>query len=247
MWSTDLFAIGDPTMGAPCAEAPRPRFAVDRQLDSGFGTLAMSVVHDLRSPLAAIHSGAEILTRTTLPEQQVRRVAGNIRSASLRIQEMLQDYVDLCRASESQQRPSRLRSLITQAVDRVADLADAHSVVIVQDVAVDLVVNVERRGIGSVLVNLLANALDAMPGGGSIHISAAAVGTSVVTRVRDTGPGVAPEIRDRLFEPFVSARKRNGWGLGLVHARQAVMQHGGEIWLECPPGGGACFAFSLPA
>jgi signal transduction histidine kinase len=68
----------------------------------------------------------------------------------------------------------------------------------------------------------------------------------VVIRVLDPGPGIAPEIRDRLFQPFVTARKPNGWGLGLVQARQVVIDHGGEMWLESPPGRGACFAFSLP-
>ena len=207
----------------------------------------MSVVHDLRNPLAAIHSGAEMLHACQLPEQQVRRLARNIRNASVRIQELLQDYVDLCRAGESQRRPSILRNLVAQAVDRVADVADAHSVVVVQDIADDLFVTVERGRIGSVLANLFANALDAMPAGGSIHISAVAAEQFVVVKVRDTGPGIAPEVRERLFQPFVTARKRNGWGLGLAQARQAVMEHGGEMWLESPPGGGACFAFSLPA
>jgi signal transduction histidine kinase len=92
----------------------------------------------------------------------------------------------------------------------------------------------------------LANALEAMPEGGSIRISAAPAESSVVIRVRDTGPGIVPEIRDRLFQPFVTACKADGWGLGLAQARQIVNDHGGEMWLESPPGTGACFAFSLP-
>ena len=115
-----------------------------------------------------------------------------------------------------------------------------------QDVSVDLVVTVDRGRIGSVLANLLANALEAMPNGGLIHISAIAVSDSVVIRVLDTGPGVAPEIRECLFQPFVTARKPNGLGLGLTQARQAVVDHGGEMWLEPSRGRGACFAFSLP-
>jgi signal transduction histidine kinase len=105
---------------------------------------------------------------------------------------------------------------------------------------------VDRGRIDSVVGNLVGNAIEAMPGGGSIHISTAATETSVVVRVLDNGPGVAPEIRDHLFQPFATARKSNGWGLGLLHARQTVIEHGGSMWFESPRRGGACFAFSLP-
>lgn len=233
-----VFAVGEP--------APT-HAGVDLRNESALGTLAMSVVHDLRNPLAAIHAGAEMLKSSQLPEQQVWRLARNIYNASARIQELLQDYVDLCRTRESRPHPYNLRSLVAQAVYKIAAVAEAQSVVVVQDVPAGLVVTLDHLGIGSVLANLLANALEAMPNGGSISISTFAGESSVVTRVLDTGPGIAPEIRDRLFQPFVTARKPNGWGLGLSQARQTVIDHGGEMWLESPPGRGACFAFSLPA
>jgi signal transduction histidine kinase len=233
-----IFAVGKP--------APTHAGA-DLRNESALGTLAMSVVHDLRNPLAAIHCGAEMLKGSQLPEQQVRRLARNIYNASVRIQELLQDYVDLYRTRVSQPHPSNLHSLVAQAVNKIAAVAEAQSVVVVQDVPADLVVTLDHLGISSVLANLLANALEAMPAGGVIHISAIAAENSVLIRILDTGPGIAPEIRDRLFQPFVTARKPNGWGLGLAQARQAVIDHGGEMWLESPPGRGACFAFSLPA
>ena len=195
--------------------------------------------------LPAIHSGAEMLNGSQLPEQQVQRLARNMYNASVRMQELLQDYVDLCRTRESQPHPSNLRSLVARAVDRIAAVAEAQSVAVVQDVPADLVVTMDRARIGSVLANLLENALEAMPAGGAIHISAIAAESSVVIRVLDTGPGIAPEIRDRLFQPFVTARKPNGWGLGLAQARQTVMDHGGEMWLESPPARGACFSVQL--
>jgi signal transduction histidine kinase len=207
----------------------------------------MSIIHDVRSPLAAIHSSAEMLNGSPISEQQVRRLAKNIRNASARIQELLQEFADRCRAEENQQSLCSLHRLVAQAVDRIADVADSHSVAVVHEVPRDLAVTVDRVRIGSVLANLLTNALDVMPAGGSIHISAIATGCSVVIKVRDTGPGVPSEIRDRIFQPFATARKPNGWGLGLTQARQAVLEHGGEMWLESSPGAGACFGFSLPA
>ena len=243
-----MFAVGEWRTAHCWKTKPTPAQAgVDLRNEAALGIFAMSVVHDLRNPLSAIHSGAEMLNGSQLPEEQIRRLARNMYSASVQIQELLQDYVDRFRTTESQPRPSNLRSLVAHAVDRIAAVAEAQSVVVRQDVPADLVVTLDRRRIGSVLANLLANALEAMPTGGSIQISTIAAESSVVIRVRDTGPGIAPEIRDRLFQPFVTARKPNGWGLGLAHSRQVVIDHGGDMWLESPPGRGACFAFRLPA
>ncbi len=211
------------------------------------GAIAMSIVHDLRNPLATIHSAAEMLTNLRLPEPQVRRIAGNMYNASLRIQEMLQDYVDAYQSRKSRRQRSNLCSLVVHAVQRISALAEAQSVVVAQDVPADLAITLDRRRIGSVLANLLANALEAMPAGGSIHISAVTEERSVVIRVRDTGPGIPMPICRRLFEPFVTAGKASGWGLGLAQARKVILDHGGEIWHESPSGGGACFALRLPA
>ena len=95
-------------------------------------------------------------------------------------------------------------------------------------------------------VNLIANALEAMPDGGAVRISAELEDGAAVVHVEDNGPGIAPEIRSQLFQPFVSAGKRNGLGLGLALSRQTVLEHGGDMWVESAPGEGARFSFRLP-
>jgi signal transduction histidine kinase len=88
------------------------------------------------------------------------------------------------------------------------------------------------------------NALEAMPNGGQIHIRAKTAGDFALVEIEDTGPGIPLGILDRLFEPFVTAGKRDGLGLGLALARQTVLDHGGDMWTE--PAAGARFFIRLP-
>ncbi len=204
-----------------------------------------SIVHDLRNPLSAIHGCAEILIGSKLSEPQVRRIAHNVFDASVRMKELLDEFLGQYRGMRASASLAGVRGLISGAVDKVALLAESQFVQVVQNVPENLVIAVNRPRIQRVLVNLLVNALDVMPDGGTIRISAIPQRDSVLIKVRDTGPGIAPEILGRLFQPFATAGKATGLGLGLFFARQAVTDHGGEIWTESSRDG-ACLVISLP-
>jgi signal transduction histidine kinase len=204
-----------------------------------------SIVHDLRNPLSTIHGSAELLISSRLSEPQVHRIARNVYGASIRMKELLDEVLTRFKGTERGVEPTELRELVTSAVDKIALAAEAQSVQIVQDVPENLLIPLDRQRILRVFVNLLVNALDVMPDGGTIRISALLEQRSVLIKVRDTGPGIAPEIRDRIFQPFVTAGKASGLGLGLAFSRQAVIDHGGRMWVESGSAG-ACFAFCLP-
>jgi signal transduction histidine kinase len=206
---------------------------------------AVSIIHDLRNPLAAIHGSAEMLVRSKLSQPQVSRIARNMYCASVRMRELLEEFLDQSRLTEKTMEHADVHELVTGAVDRVAVSAEFQSVRIVRVVPQGLKIEVDRHRIQRVLVNLLVNALEAMPEGGTINISAVTDRRSVVIRVSDTGPGIAPEIRGRLFQPFATAGKLHGIGLGLASSFEAIIEHGGEMWAESPRRG-ACFAFRLP-
>jgi two-component system NtrC family sensor kinase len=230
-----------------CASIRQAREDLIRQERiSTIGRLSGSIVHDLRNPLAAIYGGSEMLVDADLPPSHVKRLAGNIYRASRRIQELLQDLLNVSRGKSGAPEACRLREVASAACDSLAAMADSQNVTITLAVPPEIEVPVERNRIERAFVNLIANALEAMPEGGAVRITATLQDGAAVVQVEDNGPGIAPAIRSQLFQPFVSAGKRNGLGLGLALSRQAVLEHGGDMWVESAPGHGARFSFRLP-
>jgi signal transduction histidine kinase len=232
---------------AMCASIQDAREELIRQERiSTIGRLSTSIVHDLRNPLAAIYGGAEMLVDDDLSPSQVRRLAGNIYRASRRVQELLQELVDAGRGKSGASEACRLRDIVTAACDVYASAAETQSVRVRIAVPEAIELPLERAKMERVFLNLIDNALGAMPGGGSLEISAQTSNGSVVVSVQDTGPGIAPEIRPRLFQPFATAGKKNGVGLGLALSHQTVLDHGGELWEDSGAAAGACFFVKLP-
>ena len=233
------------TFNAMCDSIQSARAELIRQERiSTIARLSSSIVHDLRNPLAAIYGGAEMLVDTELSPPQMKRLAANIYRASRRIQELLQDLVNVSRGKTKSMELCRLREVLEAACESSAAAAEANGVEIKLNAPADVEVQIERSRMERVFFNLIGNALEAMPGGGVIHITASAKSDGVFVQVEDTGPGILPEVRGKLFEPFVSAGKKNGLGLGLALSRQTVLDHGGEIWVE--DAAGAKFVIRLP-
>jgi signal transduction histidine kinase len=235
------------TFNAMCASIRQGRQELIRQERiSTIGRLSSSIVHDLRNPLAAVYGGAEMLVDSELTPPQVKRLAANIYRASRRIQELLQDLLNVSRGSARGAELCKLREVAEAGCNSLLAAADTQHVDLQIDIPDTIDLHLERNRMERVFSNLAGNALEMMPDGGRIRISAQAVNGFVTVEVRDTGPGIAPEIRENLFEPFVSAGKKSGLGLGLALARQTVLDHGGDMWAESESGGGACFRLRLP-
>jgi signal transduction histidine kinase len=234
------------TFNAMCASLESAREELIRQERiSTIGRLASSIVHDLRNPLAAVYGGAEMLVDSDLPPAQNRRLAQNIYRASRRIQELLHDLANVARGKKGATEPCNLRDVIYAAVEDSRQSAELQSIRIHIDVAPDLELPLERARMERVFLNLIGNALEMMPGGGEVRIESRREPGSIVVTVEDTGPGISPEIRSQLFQPFVTAGKRNGLGLGLALSRQTLVDHGGEMWIEASERG-ARFGLRLP-
>ena len=235
------------TFNAMCASIQQARQELIRQERiSTIGRLSSSIVHDLRNPLAAVYGGAEMLVDAELTAPQVKRLAANIYSASRRIRELLQDLLNVSRGNAGGAEVCKLREVAAAGCEPLLASAEAQHVDLQIGVPDEIELPLERNRMERVFSNLVGNALEMMPEGGLIRITAQAQNGFVVAEVSDTGPGIAPEIRHSLFEPFVSAGKKNGLGLGLALSRQTVLDHGGDMWAESEPGHGASFRLRLP-
>jgi signal transduction histidine kinase len=213
---------------------------------STIGRLSSSIVHDLRNPLAAIYGGAEIMVDSEIAPPQLKRLAGNIYRASRRIQELLQDLVNVGRGKTEGAEVCRLYEVAAAACDSLAPAAEAQGVTVRIEVPESIELPIERARVERVFINVVDNALEAMPAGGAIHIGATVDSDAATIQVTDTGPGISPDIREHLFQPFVSSGKKNGLGLGLALSRQTILDHGGDMWVESQPGRGARFFIRLP-
>jgi signal transduction histidine kinase len=211
---------------------------------SDFEWLSTSIVHDLRNPLGAIYAAAEVLIDLDPGPTQVQRLATNIFRAAGRMRELLADLNRVALGNTPTPAMCDIREVIDAASNAAWEATENRSVQILLEVPDGIELRLIRPRIQSVFFNLIANALEAMPTGGKLRVVARKAGNCVLIEIEDTGPGIPRGIRDHLFEPFVTAGKQHGLGLGLALTRQAVLNHGGDIWTE--PAAGARFVIRLP-
>jgi PAS domain S-box-containing protein len=211
---------------------------------SSSGLLFTAIVHDLRNPLGAVYTGAEMLMDLDPAPAQVKRLAANIYRAAGRMRTLLADLASASSGNKLTSEICRIRDVIAAASEAALPAAETQGVQILHDVPDGIEIPLVRSRIERVFFNLITNALDAMPNGGKITIGAKKADNCVLIEVEDTGPGIPHEIRHRLFEPFVTAGKDNGLGLGLALSRETVLDHGGDMWVE--PARGARFVVRLP-
>jgi len=206
--------------------------------------LSTSIVHDLRSPLGTVYAAAEMLMELDPTPSQVKRLARNIYCAANRMRELLTDLNNVARGQKVAAERCDIRGIIAAASDAALAITKKHNVQILLKLSEEIELSLIRSRIERVFFNLIVNSVEAMPAGGTVYIGCRKANRYVLIEVEDTGPGIPRGIRDRLFEPFVTAGKQDGLGLGLALSRQTVLNHGGDIWTE--PARGARFVIRLP-
>ena len=214
------------------------------------GTFASGLAHEVRNPLNSIALQLSILERRVAPlpagvAGEIKELVGVIREEVKRLDNLVGDFLQFSRSNRVQYRPAALDALVDEVARLLRPEARAAGVTLrrqrIGEAIPDLRVDPEKMK--QVAINLVQNAIEAMPGGGVVTVESGLVDGRAVMVVRDSGPGL-PEGLD-VFQLFVTTKAR-GTGLGLSIAQQIVLEHGGEIAAASEPGKGATFTVSLP-
>jgi len=213
---------------------------------AALGTMAGMLAHDFRGPMTVIRGYAETLESGESKPEDVRERATLIVEMVDRLERMTAETLDFARgAGRLVRRPVALPSLLEDLAAAVEMEVSGLEVERRFEVPATQAAAVDVDKLHRVLGNIAANARDAMGGSGRLFLDAQVEGDRLILTVADQGPGVPPEIRDDLFEPFVTRGKKKGTGLGLAVARQFVEDHGGSLTL-LDHGPGARFRIVLP-
>jgi two-component system, NarL family, sensor histidine kinase BarA len=221
-----------------------------------------NISHDLRTPLTAVITHAEILRDGilgTLSERQLESITGII-NGGRQLLEQVGEILTYARGAANQLTITRSTFEFADVLAQLGALNDAlvtrKGLTLVTDVPPDLApLHADREKVSHIVGNLLGNAIDFTPPGGRVWVRASATESNgveeCVVEVGDTGIGISSEHHDLVFREFAqvdasASRQHHGTGLGLTIARKLVELHGGRIWLESQLGEGSRFYFTIP-
>ncbi len=234
----------------------RLKTAADEAIANRDAAMGM-VSHDLRNMLHSIVLNAALLGERAAaadPTGHAAVITKRIRNVTQRMNRLIEDLVDVVSLDAGKMSVKPIRSdvfpLLLEAVESVAVAAANQELRVTCSTApTPLMARFDRLRINQVFANLLGNAIKFTPAGGSITVSGVSDAKEIICTVRDTGPGIPPDMVESIFTRFtqVVANAHNGLGLGLHIAKSIVESHGGRIWVESQMGHGCAFHFTIPA
>jgi signal transduction histidine kinase len=220
---------------------------------AALGQLSAGLAHEIRNPLGVIKGSAETLNRKLGNSNPLAtELAGYISSEVNRVSSLVTRFLDFARPLRTETRSQQVTVLLDQALNSVAEQWQGGKVALQREYHRDLpLVPLDENLCEQAFVNLVQNAYEAMGSeGGTFRVEVSAVQSNgrpgVEIRLKDTGPGIPKELREQIFNPFVTTKK-TGTGLGLSIVSKIVDEHHGTMRLEKPEGNGACFTIFFPA
>jgi len=229
------------------AERERQRAELEQQgLLAERGLAAAVLAHEIRNPLAALRFQLHSLRRNAGQEERVAATADTIDNELVRIQQLLADYLAHEKAQSMRITPVDLVEAAQNLQILMQEmLRESGTRMFINSSGEPPVVSCDPHALRQVLINLVINAQQAMGKGGTITITIGQSDGFGAVSVADTGPGIPPEMRDRLFKPFATSKKE-GSGIGLALVKRFVDNFGGSVTVDSEPGHGATFHLKLP-
>jgi signal transduction histidine kinase len=218
------------------------------------GSMAAHVAHEIRNPLGSISLNLDLIGEEvdalaksdSRSPDECRLLLREIRSQVLRISQVLQEYLQFARMPRSERASLYLHDLLEEKLGFMQPFLDQNQVGLNKIFDPDLPpVHADREQLWEALLNLIRNAVDAMPGGGNLTIATKKNGEKALLSVSDNGHGMTEEEARNLFIPFFTT-KTDCTGLGLAHTQQIVNEHGGRIDWTTKRGEGSTFTIQLP-
>jgi len=222
----------------------------DRRL-AALGNLAAGVAHEIRNPLNAIGMGLQRLLREWRlapgeDQAEFARLGGVLHGEVNRVNETVEQFLLLARPTRLTLTTCPVEEHLGGLLTLVREEAAAKGVAVETALALNgATARLDCRQVHQALLNLVVNAFQAMPKGGTLRLTARTTGGQLEVTVADTGPGIPPEHLDRIFEPYFTT-KEEGTGLGLALTQRIVEAHGGTIAVDSAPGKGSTFRIGLP-
>jgi PAS domain S-box-containing protein len=213
------------------------------------GQLAGGILHEVRNPLIGLGSLATHLAEQEQLPRAARDRCSLIAREAARIDELLESHLSQLRPRPFDLQPCNLLSLIDDMLTLLKPNLQKQRITIRKLIPEVGSIEASRTHLQQVFLNISMNAIDAMPNGGELTITAARVdkqGPGVSVTFSDTGKGIEPEDLQRIFEPFFTSGKAKGVGLGLTITHDIVERHGGQLTITSPPGSGAMVEVWLP-
>ena len=208
------------------------------------GEMAAVVAHEVRNPLAGVRGAIQVIGGRLPPEGKDAAVIGEVIARLDALDELMKDLLLFARPPQVRPAPVDILALTKETSALVSQDPAARDVLFEIEGSASAVM-VDPQLLQIVLLNLFLNAAHAMHSSGTIRTLVAVSDRVCRIAVADTGPGIPPEIRDRIFAPFFTTKSR-GTGLGLSTAKRLVESHHGCISVECPPEGGTIVTIELP-
>ncbi len=213
---------------------------------SAIGRMAGSVIHDFKSPMGTVRLYAETL-KTRLPDAADRELADEIIGQVDRFLSQAQDILDFTRGvSVPHFQDLSLGDLMESLLHFVANDLERNAVRLVRDLRFRGTVRLDPGAMRRAFHNIVGNACDAMPQGGTLRVATAERDGRVVIEFVDSGTGMPEEVRRRVGEPFFSSGKKKGTGLGMAMVKKILDDHRGAVEIESAPGAGTTVRLLLP-